>query len=1131
MKRTLYLLICLSVLAWTMQSCSDDNKAETPSTSDPEISFPAGSETQPVFATEGGTSTLTFTASEAWTASVGEANTRAIDWLTVSPTSGQAGTATLTITTEPNTTYDERNAAIILTSGSTRKTLTVTQKQQDALTVTSNKVELEATGGEFSIELQSNITVSYEIAENAQTWLTPASDTRALTTTTLRFQAATNEDLQPRQGVITLSGGDGLTEEVTVYQAGSGPVLILTQKEYLVGSDGETIQVELKSNNTYQIEMPSVDWITTADTRALSTYTHYFTIAPNDTYDAREAVIRFVDRENGLEDSVKVTQVQRDAIILAKNKYEVSGTGETLNFSIQANVDFTISTNVDWITQTNTRGLVEYPLSFNISPNESDNPRTGIITIADEDNNRQEITVKQAGKVDYEKIEREALIEFYKAANGDDWTDNTNWCSDKPLNEWNGIYTDEDGYVTKIDLLNGPRNVVGDIEEMIAPLSKLSRLSILYLGGNSQIYGEFPEQIYEFSNLTAFQIDNGNRFIHGKLTSDIKKLAKLEYLSLDNLTAEEDILQVLCTMPSLKGIALAGFEIGGTIPEEIGNLEKLEFLNLSENNLEGEIPPSIGRLSNLQQLILDWNTNLSGSLPKEIGNLTNLMDLFISNTGISGEIPEEIGNLTQLRNMYLRGNQISGEIPESIGNLTNLSGLFLDDNYLSGPIPVSICNLRNLIKLNLQALNIGTFGELSGPIPEDIGNLANLEYLNLIQNKLTGSLPESMSKLAKLKECHLRGNCLSGTIPEAVLNSPMWASWSPLDNIIPQQEGYELDYGEIYTSTDYSKDGEVILLQQHTEGNGIPVIFMGDAFVDKDMNEGGYYEETMKQAVEAFFSKEPTKSLRHLFDIYCIKVVSANNLIGGNTALGTYHFSHNGVAGDDSKCLDYVRRSFQDISNARITVIMNDATYGGTCAMYADGPTIAYVTLYDTAEYPFEQTLLHESVGHGFGLLADEYCEYTETVTDDVKNNTIEVQNEYGFYLNIDFTEDPQLVRWNRYISDPRYADENIGVYEGAFASYSKGVYRPSLYSIMNGRSGVDEVFNAPSREIIYRKAMKQAFGENWEFDYESFVAFDLAHQTIVPKATRRGISQAKKTAKPIVHKYPVSEIRKHNGK
>ena len=419
MKRTLYLLICLSVLAWTMQSCSDDNKAETPPTSDPEISFPAGSETQPVFATEGGTSTLTFTASEAWTASVGEANTRAIDWLTVSPTSGQAGTATLTITTEPNTTYDERNAAIILTSGSTRKTLTVTQKQQDALTVTSNKVELDATGGEFSIELQSNITVSYEIAENAQTWLTPASDTRALTTTTLRFQAATNEDLQPRQGVITLSGGDGLTEEVTVYQAGSGPVLILTQKEYLVGSDGETIQVELKSNNTYQIEMPSVDWITTADTRALSTYTHYFTIAPNDTYDAREAVIRFVDRENGLEDSVKVTQVQRDAIIIAQSKYEVSWKEQTLDFAVQANVDFTVSTDADWITQTETRGLTERVLHFDVAANESEEAREATIILSSESAGMEQMMkVYQAGKVNTPFLQL-SIQEYTASARGE----------------------------------------------------------------------------------------------------------------------------------------------------------------------------------------------------------------------------------------------------------------------------------------------------------------------------------------------------------------------------------------------------------------------------------------------------------------------------------------------------------------------------------------------------------------------------------------------------------------------------------------------------------------------------------------------------------------------------------------
>ena len=401
MKQILYLLVCLSVLAWTMQGCSDDNKSETPPTpEEPAITFPTGSDTQPVFTTEGGTSTLTFTATESWTASVGEADTRAIDWLSVSPTSGQAGTATLSISTEPNDTYDERNAAITLTSGGTRTTLTVTQKQRDALTVTSNKVELEATGGAFTIELQANVSVNYEIEESAKAWLTPASDTRALTTTTLHFQAVPNEDLQPRQGIITLRGGNGLTEEVTVYQLGSGPVLVLTQDEYLVGSDGETIKVELKSNNTYQIEMPSVDWITKADTRALSTYTHYFIVAPNETYDAREAVIRFVDKENGLEQTVTVRQMQRDAIVVAQSIYEIGAEGGALDFAVQANVDFTVSTDADWITQIETRGLTERVLHFDVAANESEEAREATIILSSESAGMEQMMkVYQAGKV------------------------------------------------------------------------------------------------------------------------------------------------------------------------------------------------------------------------------------------------------------------------------------------------------------------------------------------------------------------------------------------------------------------------------------------------------------------------------------------------------------------------------------------------------------------------------------------------------------------------------------------------------------------------------------------------------------------------------------------------------------
>ena len=49
--------------------------------------------------------------------------------------------------------------------------------------------------------------------------------------------------------------------------------------------------------------------------------------------------------------------------------------------------------------------------------------------------------------------EREALIAFYNATGGDNWTDNTNWLSDKPLNQWHGVTT-RAGRVSQLALID-----------------------------------------------------------------------------------------------------------------------------------------------------------------------------------------------------------------------------------------------------------------------------------------------------------------------------------------------------------------------------------------------------------------------------------------------------------------------------------------------------------------------------------------------------------------------------------------------------------------------------------------------------------------------------------------------------
>lgn len=383
-------------------SCSD---AENNSNSEvPSIEMDDEVDLQPVIGSEGGTFTMTFTASADWTASV-NAVTRSVDWLSISPTQGEAGTVTLQVSVQPNETYDERNAAVLLTCGNAKQTITVTQKQKDALLVSSNKVEMDATGGTFGIELQSNVSVSYEIEESAKSWLTasPSSTTRGLTASTLSFQVTENPDNAVRQAVITLRGND-LTEQVTVYQAGSEPGILLSQKEYTVPSDGETIQVELKSNTSYKVVMPDVPWITEASTRAFSAYTHYFTVAANEGYDARTAEVVFVSEGDGtIADTVKIYQAYKGAIVVAQQEYEVKAEGDQLDFQVQTNLELEVSISDDWIkrVEARTRGLVEKQLCFDIEPNESDTlGREATITLRGKDTGiSQSILVKQPAYV------------------------------------------------------------------------------------------------------------------------------------------------------------------------------------------------------------------------------------------------------------------------------------------------------------------------------------------------------------------------------------------------------------------------------------------------------------------------------------------------------------------------------------------------------------------------------------------------------------------------------------------------------------------------------------------------------------------------------------------------------------
>ena len=62
--------------------------------------------------------------------------------------------------------------------------------------------------------------------------------------------------------------------------------------------------------------------------------------------------------------------------------------------------------------------------------------------------------------------------------------------------------------------------------------------------------------------------------------------------------------------------------------------------------------------------------------------------------------------------------------------------------------------------------------------------------------------------------------------------------------------------GQVLESVDYSEDGKIDTLQQHTKGDGIPIVLMGDGFVDQEL-ANGTYRSVMEKTMENLFTEEP----------------------------------------------------------------------------------------------------------------------------------------------------------------------------------------------------------------------------------------------------------------------------------
>ncbi|XP_031119284.1 probable leucine-rich repeat receptor-like protein kinase At5g49770 [Ipomoea triloba] len=327
----------------------------------------------------------------------------------------------------------------------------------------------------------------------------------------------------------------------------------------------------------------------------------------------------------------------------------------------------------------------------------------------------------------------------------------SNWRGSDPCGDhWNGIVCSGPKVV---QLTLSSMNLSGQLPGDIGGLSELQTLD---LSNNKDLTGPLPPEIGNLKKLSNLNLDACG--FSGEIPDTIGSLSELKYLSLNLNKFDGPIPPSLGKLSKLFWLDLADNKLTGSIPVSNGNTPGLDMLfeighfHFGRNHISGEIPPQLfSSRMKLKHLLFEQN-QFTGRIPETLGLVQNLTFVNLNGNLLSGPVPSNLNNLTSLDELHLSNNKLSGPFP----NLTGLNAIHYIDmsnnSFIPTDFPSWFSTLQDLRTLVLE----GT--RLQGLIPESLFDLDQLQNVNMRNNRLNGTLSIGPDYSSQLQLIDLESN-------------------------------------------------------------------------------------------------------------------------------------------------------------------------------------------------------------------------------------------------------------------------------------------------------------------------------------------------------------------------------------